>query len=317
MGEAIISRYSGEPEAVIPITPGYHSILLTLKDYDGDLLKNYPVNCKDGSIWYNYSTNEKGQCLFTCNSGSANFYIPNVNQNHKVISLSSMNKNVDAPIGGTTKLNINLQNGSNFYEFTSSTLFELHKELQCNLILVGGGGGGNAIASWLSQSAGGGGAGYMNQYNDQVLFGKYNFSCGAGGIGGYVGSDGHGGWLFTNPESGGTSVILNTDYYAIGGSAANGLRGGIGGLGDGGNGIWNSNNGKRSPVNFAGGGGGGIPWTDGSFDYSGKGGKPYGGNAGYGNSNGSRGGGGGVIAGGTGVYAGRGGAGLMRIEIIY
>ena len=107
MGEALISRAGGGSEAdvVIPVTPGYHTVLVTLKDYENKALNGFNLNCKDGSTYYNYSTNDKGQVLFTCNSGSANIFLPNGNY----IDFQSSWTNVAAPIGLTSKVNINVK----------------------------------------------------------------------------------------------------------------------------------------------------------------------------------------------------------------
>lgn len=61
MGEALISRAGGggDAEQIIPITPGYHTILATVRTDKGTPMVEYPVSCLDGSSQYNYSTNEK------------------------------------------------------------------------------------------------------------------------------------------------------------------------------------------------------------------------------------------------------------------
>ena len=74
MAEAILSRSGGgESETIIPITPGYHTILATLKTEDGVAITNQVVSCNDGGRFHNYTTNEKGQAMFVTNSGSAIF----------------------------------------------------------------------------------------------------------------------------------------------------------------------------------------------------------------------------------------------------
>ena len=109
MAECIISRASipGEAETIIPITPGYHTILVTVRDYKGGLMQNYPINCKDGSKYYNYTTNEKGQAMFVTNSGAANIYATNVLSGYTYIDFDTQWKNIDAPVGLNTKDNIN------------------------------------------------------------------------------------------------------------------------------------------------------------------------------------------------------------------
>lgn len=315
MGECIITRAAGEAEAALPISPGYHTVGVTLRDPFGKIMVNWPVNCIDGSSTYNYKTNEKGQTIFMVNSGSANIFVNNYGSDGiEYIDLPTCWTNIDAPAGLSTKVNINLNNGTVFHEFIANKVFGLYYDRNIsNLILVGGGGGGGSTHTSDSDEthAGGGGAGYMNQYNNiNLINGNYNFIVGAGGGGGIYNSKYNWGIGF----AGGTSYIYNTSYSAIGGKGggSNGA-GGAGGLGKGGN---SKTNGTNSPVNFAGGGGGGSGWLQ---NFSG--GSPYGGRGGYSSAwSGSRGGGGGAIrASGTESTssAGSGGAGLIRINIQY
>lgn len=315
MGECIITRAAGEAEAALPISPGYHTIGVTLKGPDGKAMVNWPIICNDGTQSYNYKTNEKGQTIFMVNSGAGNIFVNNSIDGYLIKDMDSPGwTNIDAPVGLSTRVNINFNfNGTSFFEFTSNTSFGFYyaKNIS-NLILVGGGGGGGwsyGSSSSYSEYAGGGGAGYLNQYND-IYFdsnSRFKFIAGSGGIGGDENS--------ANGGSGGTSYIVGTSYSAVGGSG--GLEnnmGGVGGLGNGGgrNDSWGYN-GENSSVDFAGGGGGGSK--------TGKGGSPYGGNAASTTADtgrawfGSRGGGGGGIHGGG--YGGAGGSGLMRINIHY
>ena len=323
MAEAIVSRYTHIPEDVmdpIPVTPSTHGIKVTLKDPEGMAMVDWPINCKDGSNWYNYKTNEKGQTIFSITSGAANISINNYNGQYQILDFNAKNINVDAPIGMTTRLNVQLDHGANFYDFERSKLFEFRYQRTGNIAIVGGGGGGGGGDSTGSDDGSietlgaGGGAGYMNTYNDQALSGQYNFIVGAGGAGGQRGNYG---------GAGGTSYIVNTSYRANGGGGGEGgwtgrFSGGKGGLGNGGNGgEYDTNyNGGKSPVNFAGGGGAGG-------SSRGKGGSPYGANSnasGQQGLPGSRGGGGsgsGILTFGSSYTGGRGGSGLLRINIIY
>lgn len=333
MGEALISRAGGggDAEQIIPITPGYHTILATVRTDKGTPMVEYPVSCLDGSSQYNYSTNEKGQVMFTCNSGSANIFISNQYNGHRYIDFSNTWSNNPAPIGLTSRVNINLAQCV-FSEFTSSGLFKVSEDRMAeNIILVGGGGGGSG--QWYYQApgddysslwkAGGGGAGYLNQYNQVSLIKNnlYNFVAGAGGSGGNYNRNGD--YRTENGYAGGTSYIVNTDMSAQGGSGGRQSRGGTGGLGSGGN---TGRNGANSSVNFAGGGGGG---GTNSYDYDqgGYGGWPYGGNGGqwdhyasssrHGGRAGTRGGGGGGAAGNAYTAGGPGGVGLCRINLSF
>lgn len=322
MGEAIISRASipGEAETTVPITPGYHTILVTVRDYKNGLMQNYPINCKDGSSTYNYTTNEKGQAMFVTNSGAANIYATNVLSGYTYIDFDAQWTNIDTPVGLSTKVNIILShNKTSSRRYTSNAnIAVLYNHKLSNLILVGGGGGGYGGYSVKDKDGDreiyngyGGGSGYMNQINTAYINGKYDIFIGNGGAGG--GGDSYSG----NARAGGTTSFIN--YYATGGSAGNRTNRGIGGLGNGGGeyGVKAEN----SPVTFAGGGGG----AGGEYDEINRaGGKPYGGNGGYiyGTTkilpkNGGIGGGGG--AGGASSYGrlngGSGGSGIVMFNI--
>lgn len=367
MAEAIISRASPNiPEDIldpIPTTSTTHGIKVTLKDPDGVVMSNWPVVCKDGNQTYSYTTNEKGQTIFSVSSGAANIFVNNYVSGVQYLDIQSKWMNIDAPVGLSTRANISLDIGNNFYEFLSSKLFGLYKNRDCELILVGGGGGGSFGTTvnwgWSDDEVfgGGGASGNLNQYNNQFLFGAYNFQVGSGGKG-YNTSTGN---------TGGTSYIVNTDYSAAGGVGGSKNNIAVGGLGNGARGgndllfsyqdgfllnMYNSNrnswinnygykNPTSSPVNFAGGGGsaylagyfsGGSNWA-----LALPRGNNFGGYVWYGSSNvnrkkmswsdiktvaASRGGGGygGIERGdklSQNFYAGNGGTGLMRINIFY
>lgn len=331
MGEAIISRYSGESEAIIPIIPGYHTLLVTLRDYNGDLLKDLYLNCKDGSTWYNYKTNEKGQVMYTCNSGSANITFPNnISNGLKILGLNQTVMNVDAPIGMTSKVNMNIPKGPEYYDLTATTNFMiLNKECDINIVGGGGGGagGGGRYPNASSFTAGAGGAGYMNNYNMRMN-GIYRFIVGSGGSGGPAncyGQTSSGTYGYIYGGAGGTSYVENTNMSAVGGAGGGIGSGGVGGLGNGGfAGPGSIKYPENSPVDFAGGGGAQAEWmtTSGGIT-SVNGGSPYGGKSVHGSAPGagSRGGGGGApsYTSDLGTYYGgaRGGDGMMRIKIHY
>ena len=324
MGEALISRAGGgEGDTIIPITPGYHTILVTLKDYKGDLLKDMPLNCKDGSTYYNYTTNERGQVMYTCNSGSANILFNNNQSNGlKILGLNSCWTNIAAPIGMTNKVNIIVNKGAEYYDLTSTTNFMIINR-NCNINIVGGGGGGGA--SYLDYDgrthviSGGGGGGYINNYSNIEMNGLYRFISGSGGKAAPQHSMNSTSGVREYGGTGGTSYIENTNISAIGGTGGGYNNSGIGGTGNGGivGGGWNLFP-ENSPVNFAGGGGAMAPWST-----SLNGGTPYGGRSEmYRLSSGSRGGGGAASpyssSWSSNCTAGApGGAGMMRIAIQY
>lgn len=330
MAEAIITRTSGEVETPIPITPEYHSILVTLLADNGIKLTNWPISCKDGSTWYNYNTNEKAQCLFVCNSGGANIFANNVKNGVRYIDIGNSVKNIDSPVGSATRLNLIMEKPEEAI-ITNSCFFSVINQRLCDINIVGGGGGGTCGSAHQYPGSsttigygGGGGAGYINNYTNQILLqnNEYNFVAGSGGKGA-IGYSSTGNYLdYRYGKTGGTSIISGTQYVAIGGSGGGTNIGGKGGLGNGGD---YNQDGENSPVNYAGGGGGGgiykldryIP-TNGGTPYGGKGwywsmtdGKMHGG------TDGILGGGGGGSGTGSDDRSSNGGDGLLRIVIHY
>lgn len=263
MGECLLARGAGgsgtskDPLDDIPITAGYCTILLTLKDSAGGLCPNTKINCKDGTRWYNYTTNEAGMALFKCNSGSANFYCNNYINNQLVFDQAAVYKNYDAVVGTKFAQEIFLNRITNFNKIsgTHNGIFKVTGKVT-NVILLGGGGAGDSGAYGGTGSsleiAGGGGGGGAKNYAASIAITKnqlYSITVGVGTSG-----------------AGGTTSAFGLS--ANGGSAASGNNGGRGGIGlyNGGNGAngWYHISGKTiaattatAGINGAGGGGGG------------------------------------------------------------
>ena len=282
MGEALISRAGGggsSDDIILVPLPGYHSIGVTLKTEDGRALSNALISCKDGNSWYNYTTNEKGQCTFVCNSGAANISVGNNINGIQYIDILPITENVDAPVGLTSLLNLVHPKASSI-TITGSRLVNILVDRIVDLYVVGGGGGGagglTANGSIYDTNSGGGGAGYLNTYlNINLNIGQYNFICGGGGAGGNTANVNRDDISIAYGSTGGTSYIVNTNYSAIGGEgglASNRIRtAGIGGLGNGGGKInYNYTQPENSSIDFAGGGGGQRD-QDGGSPYGGKG----------------------------------------------
>lgn len=118
MGEAIISRSgggSGSDNVIVPITPGYHTVLVTLMSNEGRKLDNAEIRCNDGGHWFNYTTNESGQAMFATNSGTLYFFVNSIFKNNVVMidQKNVENYKYDAPVGVSSKLN--LKNGWRSY----------------------------------------------------------------------------------------------------------------------------------------------------------------------------------------------------------
>lgn len=338
MGEALISRAGGgEIESPIPITPGYHTVRVTLKDWNNTPVQNYAIACNDGSAMYEYTTNEKGQCLFVCNSGSANIHIRNVINGVTIADIGDSWANIDAPVGLTTDVKLNLIKGPNYVDYTSSKTFNTLIVSEADLDIIGGGGGGGAGDYENRDSFGGGGGagGNWNRYNNiPINRTPLSFVAGSGGSGGYWRSGSTHSSANVDGKAGGTSYIANTSYSAYGGGGGNSSSYSTGsgaanvGTGKGGNGnrTWNVPSelvaAMNSPLDFAGGGGRGGCKTRNMPSMIG--GYPYGGSGAWSNNSegevsggsGSRGGGGG---GGLGddSRGGSGGTGMMRLYLHY
>lgn len=345
MGECLLARGSGgsgaskDPLDNIPVVAGYCSILVTLKDSGGGLCSNMMVNCKDGTRWYNYKTNEQGMVLFQCNSGSANFNCPNYyNDGSKLIYMADQAKIhklvIDAPVG--TKLakeimfnkvkSFNFAALDTFASPTSANVVFRDTTKITDLIMVGAGGRGgtgyyadpNGTGWRATEYGGGGGGGGAKNYAASVSIIKnqvYYLSVGQPGTG-----------------AGGTTSGFG--YSANGGSAASANTGGRGGIGlynggNGGNGWYSITGGaiysassSTSGANGAGGGGGGGGLTSSSSNNGTTGASNGGGNGGWyrfetlannGNPGSGGGGGGGAGKGSLSGYSGSGFGGSGRL----
>ena len=342
MGEALISRASSfsADDIVVPI-PGYHQIIATLLSNSGTPMQNMSLNCLDGSVWYNYTTNERGKVKFVTNSGSANISFSNVFPNGaRCIDLESAIVNIDAPVGSVTNLNIQLNKVSQVrYNAGSNGSYVFLDTNHINLELgAGGGGGGGGWRRYSSydnvtDTGGGGGGGEYKVLNNLLVnIGQsYPMYIGYGGSGGGAGAtNGHFGG---SGGTGGTTSFLG--YSVVGGTGGGGggsgkpnYSGPCGNYGVGansgyfGNGAGYSqsaytfvsnynNSGTRTGFNsnvsiWGGGGASGSDYYD-RFT----GGYPGGGSK---NSAGTNGGGGG---GGEGYASGgKGGDGMVRITMI-
>lgn len=236
MGEALISRAGGggEAEAIIPITPGYHTMLITLRDYENKAMPNFTINCKDGSSWYNYTTNDKGQAMFTTNSGSANFTIFN-NLGARYLDFNTSYMNIDSPIGQTSRHDIVINKTTGNLHITTSGNYRFLIEqpnLKCILCGGGGGAGGARETSDYTHMGGYGGNGYITNVNGGYSSNvNYYITIGTGGTGGR----GDGMWNYSLGEDGGaggtTTFFNNSAYGGSGGTGGNRYRDGNNGAG--------------------------------------------------------------------------------------
>lgn len=277
MGEAIISRAGGGSgsDVVVPITPGYHTVLVTLMSNGGRKLGNAEIRCKDGNKWFNYTTNENGQALFATNSGTLYFFANSVFTNNLVMidQKNIENYKYDAPVGVSSKLNLKMggisiggniffnrigNSTSNQYRiapyFDSSSNYQFIDTSVVD-VKVGGGGGGGSSGNQGVIGAGGGG-GEAKTVTDTPVSKETNYRgwIGKGGTGGmsndnYPNSvtNAYGGTIRPG-NTGGTSTFL--------GVLANGGGGGsiFGVCGIAGNGGWFGNGGgynsNTSPRNI-------------------------------------------------------------------
>lgn len=263
MGEAIMSRSFGVDIRIQPpvAVADYCSLLMVLRDPNGRPLKNWPVNCKDGESTYNYTTNDEGQALFMCNSGAANFSIPNsIGDGITYLDILPTTLDVDAPVATSNILNVRMDqpvSGSKVrYNSAGAYNFFLFNKTNVDLFIGAGGGGGGSV---------GGGAGGECAFYENITLSNYQNHAayiGSGGSGISITGDSTNNTLTYNTTSGGSGGTTYIDNYSvIGGNGGNNSRGGIspnsGWFGNGWYSSFGSNKTKiNSNVSNYGGGGG-------------------------------------------------------------
>lgn len=332
MGECLIARGQTATKNVlddISVSGDYCSIVVLLQDSAGGPCENTKINCKDGTRWYNYTTNEAGMVLFKCNSGAANISANNWINGIYTFDQAAVNKNYDAPVGTKRLETLNFGKVTHFNRITSGWYnngqFRGIDYIK-NLVLVGGGGGGanantNGDNRGLDYWGGGGGGGGALNYSSNISIvknQKYNFYIGKGGVGGQMNG--------AQSTSGETTSAFGLS--ANGGGGGNRHAGGIGGYGlyKGGNGA---NSGIGSKANNAyppedgengaggGGGAGGCAMSNGYIEGCKLGANNGGGNGFISNKGGKNGSGGGG-GGGTSTqswYGGNGGSGRIEFDM--
>lgn len=298
MAECIIAgRGRSSEEDKAPIIQNRHTILLTVKTSKGDIIPDCLVKCRDGSTWYNYSTNSKGQVLFVTNSGTANIIAYNYSQTQEYQYLDQGQQflNIDAPIGLSTTTEISLNNniGSAYFNQMGGTFggglfwmahngnYRIIAHNKVDVTVVGGGGSGQQ-GSYVSSSAyyigggGGGGGGSATGTLNVTPSDSFKIYVGSGGKFNNSAMQNNGTWLnHVAGVSGGTTSALG--FVATGGggghTSTNGQEiGGTGGIGaanpnayntrvyfggNGGIGGLHGSNGENSNGSIGGGGGGG------------------------------------------------------------
>lgn len=262
MGECLIARGQTATKNVlddIPVSGDYCSILVKLMDSSGGACENTKINCKDGTRWYNYTTNESGYALFKCNSGAANITPNNFINGTRTFDQDGIGTlNLDAPVGTKILKEVKFNKNSKFYRAGRAWYNGQFRTVDRinNVILVGGGGGGGlGSCGWSTSdsSSGGGGGGAKNfaSYIDISKNQLYNLYIAKSGLGGnsdnYDGTSGQTTIAFglsANGGSGGKSPYSSSDRN----------RKGLGGIGlfNGGDG-----GGPSTPVNGINGAGGG------------------------------------------------------------
>lgn len=316
MGEAFLVKSLGfkpyDPLDDVVIAEGRCSILAKVVDSEGNFIANCKVNCKDGSTWYNYTTNDQGTALFQCNSGAANITASNYGSDFRIFDQQPNTVNIDAPVGTKFSIDIPLAKCTSFSEISGSHtgIFRVSDNIS-NLNVVGGGGGGSpgnyysyhdysgGWSEYWSRGGGGGGGGSRN-FSSSVVVARnqnYTFTIGSGGETNLSRFCGY---------AGGTSSAF--ELSALGGSGASYCIGGNGGIGlynggKGGNGYNNtsgrlywSNETGYDGTNGAGGGGGGGSMITGTYCLGGSNGGRWGGGfelSAYSMANNGSGGGGG------------------------
>ncbi len=281
MGECLIARGGSsikDPLDDIPITAGYCTILATLKDSTGNICPNTQLKCKDGTRWYNYTTNEAGMALFKCNSGSANFTPNNfINSNDAyAVDQLPVTINIDAVVGTKIAKEIKFRKVNTRYNnYISKNIIFKDTEYIKNVFIVGGGGAGDggSYSDSGNYCTGGGGGGGAANFAENIPIVKeqiYSLYVGRGGKSGLY----NGTQNCANGNSGETTSAFGLS--ANGGGGAYSYNKGIGGYGlykggNGGSGCSMSFKKVDSYFSeaengvFGGGGGGGVS-TDNMYE---------------------------------------------------
>ena len=154
MAEAIISRAGGmnnetfnKIEDMELKDPNYGTVLVTLQNPDGVLAVNDRIKMIDASgNALEYTTNEKGQCLFKTNSGQMNLIdnsFNNQNQAYPIDLLPALNKVIDCPVGSISRVTMNRELASSFKTIGTRNVF-FSNSLKNVIVTVSGGGGSSA-----------------------------------------------------------------------------------------------------------------------------------------------------------------------------
>lgn len=236
MGEAIITRAgggSGGSKEDIPSDIGV--LLFTLDDSSGNPISSFPVHCKDGDTWYNYSTNSNGQILFSSlKSGLVNMYLPLNYANSTIIAdqTSNIYYEIECPLGKNIKNTIQFAKKATPFNLSNGTYsFLVMDKINLNMSGGGGGSGGDFRDIGSSGKYGyyyggtGGGAKTIIQNNYSVNKGNgYSAIVGAAGSSGTDGlwnrQQGTSKIYATSGRSGGTSSFLG--FSATGGGGGSG-----------------------------------------------------------------------------------------------
>ena len=340
MAEAIISRRGDKANSGIqppPIVADRASVIVCVTDSNNTPIQNLSVHCNDGGTWYNYHTNDKGQCLFMGNSGHMNItaYNYSIQQNIKYVDQSKTTINLDTPVGTSNVANISLQ----FLPTTSFNTMTTNVQDDANLfsgscfvrcadyanIFLGGAGGGGSITDpgWYVLGAGGGGGGITIVNGISINKNSaYLFYIGVGGNAGRVNTtSGNRGHHFPGNSGGSTSAF---GYSATGGGGAGPYQYNIGisgtGTYRGGNGGGTNSTGailKGENSEYANWGGGGGAYTASAGLPGGGAGGERGGSGRVGVNGGGGGGGGGWWSQDHNIYFGAsGGSGKITFTFI-
>lgn len=169
----------------------YATIVITVKDDYGKPLSNATVQMRDlaGGI-YNYSSNEKGQCIFKTNAGSATFQ-----EIHNFVDiLNNQTKSVDCPVGSVNSITlqrVRRNNGENVIITSNKNIVFSNSLNMVDVLCVGAGGiagmpycdlsvycrkAGWSMSTNIQRFTGPGGNGYSNTKTISIEGGK-EYAC--------------------------------------------------------------------------------------------------------------------------------------------
>lgn len=158
MGEALITRQGGinsemmeKIEDIELKDSNWGTVLVTFKDPDDKPIVGEILKMVDhGGTSINYTTNEKGQCLFKTQSGQMTINDRDFTSKYNYIDmLGALDKTIDTPVGTVTRIDMVRRIRGNGYSINiSSSRWVNFSRFIDRINVTISGGGGSGYATW-------------------------------------------------------------------------------------------------------------------------------------------------------------------------